>query len=79
MNPEPACATSIVHYFVDEAGDPTLFHRKGRLIVGDEGCSRFFMLGKLEIEEPAVLSAQMAMLRQELVSDPNGTDLSDSL
>jgi hypothetical protein len=70
MNPEPACATSVVHYFVDEAGDPTLFNRKGRLIVGDEGCSSYFILGKLEIEEPGVLSAQLATLRQELVADP---------
>jgi hypothetical protein len=59
-----------VPYFVDEASDRTLFNRKGRLIVGDEGCSRFFMLGKLEIEEPAVLSAQLATLRHELVADP---------
>ncbi len=36
MNPEPACAASIVHYFVDEAGDPTLFN----LLVGE-------LLGKL--------------------------------
>lgn len=47
---------SIIQYFVDEAGDPTLFSRKGRLIVGDDGCSRFFILGKLEIEEPDDLS-----------------------
>jgi hypothetical protein len=55
---------------VDEAGDPTLFNRKGRLVVGDEGCSRYFILGKLEIEEPEVLSARLATLRQELVADP---------
>lgn len=61
---------SIIHYFVDEAGDPTLFNRKGRLIVGDEGCSRYFMLGKLEIDQPDVLSAQLRALRQELLTDP---------
>jgi len=63
-------AQSVVQYFVDEAGDPTLFNRKGRVIVGDEGCSRYFILGKLEIEEPGVLAAQLATLRQELVADP---------
>jgi hypothetical protein len=63
-------ALSVIQYFVDEAGDPTLFNRKRRLIVGDEGCSRYFILGKLEIEEPGVLSAQLATLRQELVADP---------
>jgi len=61
---------SVVHYFVDEAGDPTLFNSRGRLIVGDEGCSRYFILGKLEIDEPDVLSAQLETLRQELLADP---------
>ncbi len=32
---------SAIHYFVDEAGDPTLFNRKGQLIIGNEGCSRY--------------------------------------
>jgi hypothetical protein len=70
MNARPQTAESPIHYFVDEAGDPTLFNRKGRVIVGDGGCSRYFMLGKLEISEPEVLSAQLAALRQELVADP---------
>lgn len=63
-------APSVIQYFVDEAGDPTLFNRKGRLIVGDEGCSRYFILGKLEIEDPEILSTQLATLREELVADP---------
>jgi hypothetical protein len=70
MSPDADSVESVVHYFVDEAGDPTLFNRKGRVIVGDEGCSRFFLLGKLEIEEPDLLSAQLDALRQELVADP---------
>lgn len=61
---------SIIQYFVDEAGDPTLFSRKGRLIVGDDGCSRFFILGKLEIEEPDDLAAHLAALRRDLLADP---------
>ncbi len=70
MNTPPPCAESLIHYFVDEAGDPALFNRKGRVIVGDEGCSRYFILGKLEINEPDVLSAQLVTLRQELLADP---------
>lgn len=27
----------IIHYFVDEAGDPTLFNSKGRIIVNENG------------------------------------------
>ena len=61
---------SIVRYFVDEAGDPTLFNRKGRLIVGNEGCSRYFILGKLEIDDPETLSEELNTLRQELLADP---------
>jgi len=61
---------SIVHYFVDDAGDPTLFDRRGRLIIGNDGCSRFFMLGKLEIDEPDALARQISELRQELLADP---------
>jgi hypothetical protein len=67
---KPDTDRSAIHYFVDEAGDPTLFNRKGRLIVGDEGCSRYFMLGKLEIEDPQGLSAQLTTLRQDLLADP---------
>jgi hypothetical protein len=70
MNVNADSVESVIHYFVDEAGDPTLFNRKGRVIVGDEGCSRHFMLGKLEIKESARLSAQLEALRQELVADP---------
>ena len=32
-------AKDTIHCFVDEAGDPALFNRKGHLIIGDEGCS----------------------------------------
>ena len=42
-----------VHYFVDEAGTPTLFNAKGKVIVGQAGCSSFFFLGKLDVQEPA--------------------------
>ncbi len=63
-------APAVIQYFVDEAGDPTLFNRKGQLIVGNEGCSGYFILGKLEVEEPEVLSNQFSALRQELTNDP---------
>jgi hypothetical protein len=37
----------IKRYFVDESGDPTLFGRRGKIIVGEEGCSTHFILGVL--------------------------------
>ncbi|NOG99236.1 MAG: hypothetical protein HND52_14865 [Ignavibacteriae bacterium] len=39
------------NYFVDEAGDLTLFNKRGKIILGSEGVSNFFMLGVAEISE----------------------------
>ncbi len=62
--------TSVRHYFVDEAGDGTLFDGKGRVIIGNEGCSRFFILGFVDIPDPAALARTMADLRAMLLADP---------
>lgn len=56
-------------YYVDEAGDPVLFNSKGQMIAGQEGCSRFFILGKLEIMEPNVLADALTNLRRRLLAD----------
>jgi hypothetical protein len=61
---------SIRNYFVDEAGDGTLFDRNGRVIVGQEGCSRFFILGLLDIANPGALAQDLEALRVQLTSDP---------
>jgi len=61
---------TIRHYFVDEAGDGTLFNRRGQSIVGTRGCSRFFLLGLLDAENPRVLDAQLNELRAVLLADP---------
>ncbi len=58
------------HYFVDEAGDPVLFDAKGRALPGQEGCSRHFILGVLDVAEPVALSAELDTLRAELLADP---------
>lgn len=58
------------HLFIDEAGDPTLFTRKGKPIAGTEGCSRYFIVGKLEVAEPDVLATALTDLRRELLADP---------
>jgi hypothetical protein len=60
----------IRHYFVDEAGDPTLFGKKGKVLVGEEGCSKYFMLGKLDVSEPELLAAELTALRLRLLADP---------
>jgi hypothetical protein len=59
-----------LHLFVDEAGDPTLFHPpSGKLIADTPDCSRFFLLGKLEVQDPAELADQLTTLRHELLAD----------
>lgn len=58
------------HLFVDEAGDPVLFANRRTTIVGKDGCSRFFLLGKLEVEHPADLTAKLQKLRADLQAHP---------
>lgn len=57
-------------YFVDEAGDPVLFDRRGRVLVGQDGCSRHFSLGFVEVSDPVALGAELESLRLELLADP---------
>ena len=57
-------------YFVDEAGDPTLFGSRGKPLVGTEGCSTYFILGKLDITEPELLATELQELRARLLADP---------
>jgi len=58
------------HYFVDEAGDPVLFSRKGKILVGTKGCSRFFAVGLLEVDELEHLRIDLERLRRRLLADP---------
>jgi len=59
-----------VRLFVDEAGSGDLFDKKGRIIVGTEGCSRFFVLGLLQADSLDRLAQDMENLRQTLLADP---------
>ena len=59
------------YYYVDEAGDGTIFDSRGRrVIIGNEGCSRFFILGLLDVADPLALSNDMDALRTALLDDP---------
>ncbi len=64
------CPQQKRYYFVDEAGDPVLFARRGRVLVGTPGNSRFFMLGLLDVGDPAALQASLEALRHSLLRDP---------
>ncbi len=39
-------------------------------MIGQEGCSRFFMMGCLEVPSPEALTKDMELLRSELLADP---------
>ena len=41
-----------LYFFVDEAGDATFYNKYGRLIVGEEGCSKILLLGFIRTEHP---------------------------
>lgn len=57
-------------YFVDEAGDTTLFGRYGKPLISTEGVSRFFMVGRLEVSDIDALTSEIEALRLELLADP---------
>lgn len=75
MVSEPGSTTERKQYFVDEAGDPTLFGARGKVLVGREGCSRYFILGLADSEEPSRLTADLAALRARLIADPYFKDV----
>jgi hypothetical protein len=50
---------SIRFYYVDEAGDPVLFGKRGQVIINTEGCSRFFILGILDCRQPEVVTNEL--------------------
>ncbi len=62
--------TTESHYFVDEAGDLVLFDRRGRVIVGEEGCSKYFILGASCIEVPHEARQALEDLRSHVANDP---------
>ena len=62
--------TSIRHYYIDEGGDGTVFSKRGKVLIGTEGCSRFFILGLLEVPGPIALQHTFDDLRARLMSDP---------
>ena len=61
--------TAVTYYFVDEAGDSNIFNRKGKVIINTDGCSRFFIMGLLEVVDPVSLASEMHELRKEILSD----------
>ena len=61
---------NIHSYYVDEAGDMTLFGKRGRIIVGNEGVSTVFMVGVAYLPQPELAREYLDGLRKELLADP---------
>jgi len=58
------------HYYVDEAGDLTLFDKKGKIIIGNEGVSKCFIVGFAYLPDPDSAEEQLNILRKGLLQDP---------
>lgn len=71
----PGQTPAVRYYYVDESGDPVLFNAKGRVIVGESGCSRFFILGTLDVVDPGAVATALNELRQQLLADPYFKDV----
>ena len=63
------------YYFVDEAGDPAFYNRRGELIVGKEGCSKILMLGFVETEDPKIIRQELQKIRDKIGNDPYLKDI----
>ena len=60
---------TVKHLFVDEAGDLTLFNKRGKIIVGAEGVSHLFMIGLIDLPNPKNAHAKLDELRENLLRD----------
>jgi len=62
--------STVQHFFVDEAGDTTLFDKTGRIVVGEEGASRCFIVGLAIVPQPGAVKKALDNLRAGLLADP---------
>ena len=69
VNSQPEDSGAVT-WFGDESGDPTLFGKGGKVVAATEGCSRFFIAGKLECRDVDALTADLERLRKDVVADP---------
>ncbi len=65
-----ASSGGVKHYFVDEAGEPNLFDKRGRALVGRKDDPRYFMIGFIELAGPDLVAQKLDGLRRELLADP---------
>lgn len=58
------------YYFVDEAGDLTLFNKYRQIMLGKQGVSNLFMVGAACVDFPNTLIDDLEILRQHLLASP---------
>ena len=56
-------------FFVDESGDPAFYGKGGRIIVGEEGCSRILILGFVQTDNPQPIRDRLLQIRQAIAAD----------
>ena len=56
-------------FYVDESGDPAFYGKGGRVIVGQPGCSRIFLLGFVQVEDPNPIRQRLDELSAEIARD----------
>lgn len=66
---------AVNNYYVDEAGDLTLFNKHGHIAVGKEGVSQVFMVGVAYLPNPNEAHRKLEKLRVELLADPYFKDV----
>ena len=57
------------YFFVDEAGDLTLFGRRGKCLLGTPGVSGCFMVGMAHVLHVSKVEAEMGALHRRLLAD----------
>lgn len=64
------------HCFLDEAGDTTFYGKGKTPILGNEGVSKCFILGMLELRQPiAEVRSAMLELQHQIAADPYFSDI----
>lgn len=60
----------INHYYIDESGSGDLFGKRGKILLGTEGVSNFFMLGLIHLPDPEQIQQLLQKLRLSILKDP---------
>jgi len=66
---------NIKKFYVDESGDLTLFNKRHKIIVGNEGVSKYFMVGVATVNNIEIAEQKLKNLQADLLADPYFTGI----